>query len=472
MTSFLRPSVLAVSLLLGACVRELPLDERPCPCASGYQCCNAVCVASSSTGEACSAFTPSDAAAAETSSPTVGSTSYEPNRPGPDASHAPGPDASDEGRPTGDSTIEAREAGATLTDGGAPVDAASEVGPDAARPPLRPSELVVRVLSDFTNPRDDASMTSSAAVSINNKGVIAGRCWSQSKTQPMWRISPCIWENGLVGHVEGPGAPYAASAAFIDDEGNFVGGASYQDASAGAIYYDAKTSAITQLAGLLNTGRYDCGASAMNHEGVIVGSCKSLPVVWSTPTEQGQTPSLGTAVSGSVAGVNDAGTMVGTLHFDTHDHAVIWDHNVVDDLHSRLPDAVNSVGVGIAPDGTIVGTFTVSTDLLTRSFVLARGRLTTFEEPQGVIAVHAVASADIWVGEVMSPTKGSHAGLWYEGKLFVLPDPPGSKTSRALGVNSAGWVVGSSQVPQNGLPNTIVDRAVVWEPPLASSMLP
>lgn len=153
--------------------------------------------------------------------------------------------------------------------------------------------------------------------------------------------------------------------------------------------------------------------------------------------------------------VDDSGRVAGTAaRVDSQFHAYRWNNGMVD--LGTLEGVLLSHAFAIDSSGEVIGVSFNLGDRTPRAFRSNANVLTSL----GAFSARAVnASGDIvgWLTTTL-PTgwKADHACLLHAGSLTDLGTLGGS-SSQALGINYAGWIVGSSM-----LANDLTNRACLW----------
>ena len=180
----------------------------------------------------------------------------------------------------------------------------------------------------------------SQGLSVNLSGQVVGG--SDTTTGG----SSFLWDGTKMSAISGLGT-YA-----INDSGQIAGGCGTGSGNHACLLSNGK---VTQLPNPSSFTLYNCGASAINNNGVILGGCDDTSsyehaVVWQngTPTD------LGTfgGPQAEAAGINNLGQVVGFAQTSTDaDHGFLWSNGTMTDLGLNFfPAAINDNGVIVGSD--------------------------------------------------------------------------------------------------------------------------
>jgi probable HAF family extracellular repeat protein len=250
------------------------------------------------------------------------------------------------------------------------------------------------------------------AYAVNRKRQVVGVTAARGPTGQQ-ETHGFVWSNGVMrdlgnlGPVPAPGRAWS-QATGINDAGQIVGGANRSNGFTHAFLW---TNGVMRDLGTL--GGPNSGATAINAVGQVVG--------WSTLQ----------AAPGAVPVT----------------HAFLWQNGTMKDLGTLGGDYSHAFGINSL--GEVVGE-SKTADGRTHAFRWANGQMTDLL-PQGG---RSQALATNRSGRVVGASaKGPRATVWVNG----LPRywGPLGEISAAFGINTAGLVVGTTQV--NG-----VSRALIW----------
>jgi probable HAF family extracellular repeat protein len=164
----------------------------------------------------------------------------------------------------------------------------------------------------------------------------------------------------------------------------------------------------------------------------------------------------GTFLSGAFD-INPAGQIVGYNETDDNRaHAVRWDNGVVTDLGTL---GGNSYAGGINPSGQIVGSSTMSGSTSFHAFLWTNGVMHDLGTLGGdASSAYAINSAGQVVGasEITPGQFQAHAFLWAHGVMTDL-GALGGPNSYAADINASGQVVGAAETADGTL------HAFIWE---------
>ncbi len=226
----------------------------------------------------------------------------------------------------------------------------------------------------------------------------------------------------------------------INNADQIVGSVGGTGSFSAVMWQNGKQVALGQLPGLK-----ECGASAINNAGMIVGQCSNpgftvthafiwfRGVIKDLGTLPGSTDAGATAIApnGDVAGVS-------VPKGATNLHAVLWKNGAIHDLGVLGPNYVQSIARGINSSDQIVGWSTQSSGF-EQAFVWANGRMTALQAPAGD---QGEASGINDSGQVSGGLLGGgfKAGLWDGGSAIVLPAK--GQDAAALAINRGGQLAG------------------------------
>lgn len=288
-----------------------------------------------------------------------------------------------------------------------------------------------------------------SAFDVNNRGVIVG----YSKNPNLARRA-VRWQGGLIADLGTPASSYRSSARGLNDNGEIVGFYGDPDEfNYQAFYWSAGTGVITLNRSLYPGQPFDVFyvgmARAINDSGVIVGSIeasavdglvpykrcyRSLPVRWDSAyakprilhcSEAGDGPNSASAInsSASIAGYEYNG--------ESPDNGFRWKDGVTKHVPApALGSNPRLAGINVA--GVLVG----SADMLGTTTIAIR-----------------------WSGT---------GGAEWLGTL------PGGNTSRAVDVNTQGFITGTSEmlIEAGADPDMVLNRAFLFHPDFGMVALP
>lgn len=218
----------------------------------------------------------------------------------------------------------------------------------------------------------------SDARAMNSSGTIVGNVTLPSPGT----ARAALYSNGAWSLLSLSGNDGGSSGLGINDSGLVIGSHNSGGVSKAVKWASGAMSFLTSPAGTTWSQ-----ARALNNAGLIVGQFRAnaaaelTPITWSGSTSQalGLLPGL---TRGVALGVNDTGTVVGSLSGST-DTAVAWNGSQAVDLNTRVVDLQGmhlNLAWAINPNGVIVGEGNVGQT--TRAF-----RLTPVPEPASVAGV-------------------------------------------------------------------------------------
>jgi len=196
---------------------------------------------------------------------------------------------------------------------------------------------------------------------VNNQGVVVGSAGGHGAA---WRVA-------ATGDITGPvftdiNSGTTFQPVDINDDGTICG--SFLDSAAGVepaaiAEFDHQGQLDVQDLGVLHPGDFQAGASAINANGVVVGTSlgkTSSAFLW-TPAQPNKLRALGDLGGGqsSAGDVNDSGQVVGSSSTRAGTQAAfIWQNGKMTDLNSVLAATLNdhiASASGINNTGHIVG---------------------------------------------------------------------------------------------------------------------
>ncbi|HXF78532.1 MAG TPA: hypothetical protein VN598_06700 [Usitatibacter sp.] len=231
-------------------------------------------------------------------------------------------------------------------------------------------------------------------------------------------VSSPSWSVVDIGTLGGPGSYGAA----VSDTGYVVGCADTPGGAAHAFLYDGRMHDLGTGGGDPNGN--SC-ALAVNDRGVAAGrSASGDLVVWSGS----KVTAIG--VKGSVGGINDSGTVVGSANADGGTQPFVYAGGKVTMLGaSGEATAVNLRGQVV---GTVAG----------RAFLYENGALRDL----GTLGGFSSAKGLDDFGRVVGMSTDAHGTpypfMWANGTMQAIPGPSGSS---AIDIDDAGLVIGSAE---------------------------
>jgi probable HAF family extracellular repeat protein len=221
-----------------------------------------------------------------------------------------------------------------------------------------------------------------------------------------------------------------------------------------------------------------------NNVGEYVGGILSSPntaILWTSPTATPITLSpLGGGGGPSIANaINDAGAAVGFSGVDAlHVHATLWQGDSVKDLgilpgyRSTQATAINSAGVAVGV-GTSATAVDIENNPIDHAFLFSNGTVTDLGTLGGSSSVaNAINSAGQIVGWSNIPSNTnppSHATLWNSNVSTDL-GTLGGNNSFAMAINSAGVIVGEAELASVNIANQPITHATMWKDGLATDL--
>jgi probable HAF family extracellular repeat protein len=196
---------------------------------------------------------------------------------------------------------------------------------------------------------------------VNNQGVVVGSVSGHG----------AVWHVAATGDITGPvftdiNSGTTFQPVDVNDDGTICG--SFLDSAAGVepaaiAEFDRQGQLDVQDLGVLHPGDFEAGASAINGNGVVVGTSlgkTSSAFLW-TPAQPNKLRALGDLGGGqsSASDVNDNGQVVGSSSTRAQTQAAfIWQNGKMTELNSVLAAALNdhiASAAGINNTGHIVG---------------------------------------------------------------------------------------------------------------------
>jgi uncharacterized membrane protein len=167
-------------------------------------------------------------------------------------------------------------------------------------------------------------------------------------------------------------------------------------------------------------------------------------------------------------GVNNRGTVAGiSFDRDALYHATVWTGEARIDLHPDLvaadPRTLHTIAWDVHENGTVVGhsvtefaepcnTYFNGCFLETRAWAWNEATGVVFLDSGGYLHAKPGEAADEYIVGTLGdcPNEGDwQAGVWVQGQLEIIPDPPGLPISEPWSVNRKGMVAGYS-LPECG----------------------
>jgi probable HAF family extracellular repeat protein len=235
----------------------------------------------------------------------------------------------------------------------------------------------------------------------------------------------------------GPGQAYG-----INNADQVVGSVGGSGSFRAVMWQNGKQVELGSLPGLK-----ECGASAINNAGQVVGQCSnaSFSVSHAFLWSRGAIKDLGTLPGSSDSGataISQSGDIAGvsTPQGDSRQHAVLWRNGAIRDLGVLGSGYVQSIARGINNGDQVVGWSTQSSGF-EQAFVWANGTMHALKAPTGT---QSEASGIDNEGHVAGGLLGGglKPALWAGGPAIELPTL--GRDASALAVNQggelAGWV--------------------------------
>lgn len=203
-------------------------------------------------------------------------------------------------------------------------------------------------------------------------------------------------------------------------------------------------------------------AFAINDTGAVAGAVfkgagnaqETMPALWLkgvyTPLPSGK------AGQASAKDINDNGIIAGHTIEESGNHIIIWENSAI----SEVIAVENGIAQVNAVNDSLQITGLIRSGTGNLAFLWDNGE---FEDVGTLGGQNSIAYDINDKGEIVGEADiegnlATHAFLWRDGKMIDLSTPGGIEkaTSRALGINSAGVIVGEGQVGD-------VMHAVVWQ---------
>jgi probable HAF family extracellular repeat protein len=249
----------------------------------------------------------------------------------------------------------------------------------------------------------------------------------------------------------GPG-----QATGVNDQGVIVGSAGSNGVFKAVMWKNGLEVNLGSLKGLT-----DCGASAINNKGQIVGDCgnKTFTVDHAFLWSKGKMRDLGTlhgSTNSGATAINDNGDITGNSIPSGGGalHAVLWRRGRgIQDLGTLGSGYVQSIARGINNHDQVVGWSTQSSSF-EQAFSWASGKMTALKASAGTeseatgINDKGQASGGLLGGGGLKPA------LWAGGSAIVLPTLGGD--GAALAINRAGQLAGWVATSNGG------SHAAIW----------
>lgn len=299
---------------------------------------------------------------------------------------------------------------------------------------------------------------------INNNSQVVG-FW-QTPTHDVYAYS---WQNGVTTDL-GTFGGHFVKALDVNDSGQIVGS---------AIDGAGVTHAVLWQNGswsYISDSRFY--PVSINNAGQIAGSYGSQAVVWQDGAFQ-VLPSVSGEYRSSAAAVNGSGQVVGTIWgYDpsagSWSRACLWDNGSVRFLE-LLPGATSCNPTVINNSGQVAGSITLA-DGKIHGFLWQNGAMQDLGYMGGLgLTVTGINASGSVVGYGATPGNTTELGfIWQDGELRSLGAYSTEGRfirSRACGINDAGEIVGSADVPTSwGAGWYSVKWTPVPEPPAAAAL--
>jgi len=203
------------------------------------------------------------------------------------------------------------------------------------------------------------------------------------------------------------------------------------------------------------TNHVDASPNAVNNSGTVAGAvsttfygANSLPVLYSNSSSATVLPLPAGSSIGRAYGINNAGTVVGSISQDLNWYATVFTPTNATVLLQTTPDgSILQYAYGIANSGRIAGQFISTNSAVTGAFYLDSGATNAVD--LGFLPVpggsnSTVASGISGSGSYITGSSGPNAFLYQPdtATMTALPLLEGWTGSLAYSVNDLGWVVG------------------------------
>lgn len=170
--------------------------------------------------------------------------------------------------------------------------------------------------------------------------------------------------------------------------------------------------------------------------------------------------SLGTQLNA----INDSGTIVGTwVDGAITAHGFVYENG----NFARLdyPGALDTFPLSINARGDIVGNWDADQSTVGHGFVFSRGQIFSIDEPDAIqdgTAANGISEKGLIVGSFIGNDGNSH-GFLVEGANFSTVDCAQGANTSVWGVNAAGQIAGTCDVPGQRL-GFVADRIPMKKP--------
>ncbi|MFQ5400803.1 MAG: hypothetical protein ACE5E7_14555 [Anaerolineae bacterium] len=319
--------------------------------------------------------------------------------------------------------------------------------------------------------------TASAAADINNQGQIVGAS-SKSGSLPRHAF---LWESGVM--VELPVSGTLGSAAYgINDLGQVVGTWATLSNST-AVSLPVRWVNRTPISITETLGGMEGVPQAINDAGQVAGGSATAdantnpaPFLWAG----GVITSLGTlgGSSGWAYAVNAAGQVVGRADDSAgRARAFLWQSGVITDLGTLGGTA--SIAYDLNDTGQVVGGSLVAGDVITHAFLWQNGVMSdlgALGDPAATSSeARGINSAGVVVGRSQL-TGQDRAVLWEKGSIVdlndLLPPDSGWLLTVAESINDAGWIVGAGVINGEQHAFLLVRPSTIFLPAILNAPLP